>query len=188
MPTWQPRAAQGGLYSRQAEGAPRRREVLHPARGARRSAARRGRCSRLERRISGPGRVTGGGGRRGGQSARPEGVSTPRYEPRALGAWARFCTARRRPRFCAAGCGISDVSLCPGLRMEPPTPTGDNLHRRHGVLRMMGHVLVIVDHDHDDGLRKQRERGDTLASGAGYPPPSSGSKRRLRAETGYRLR
>ena len=43
--------------------------------------------------------------------------------------------------------------------MEPPTPTGDNLHRRHGVLRMMGHVLLIVDVDHDDGLRKLRERG-----------------------------
>eukprot|EP01045_Picozoa_sp_COSAG04_P004855 COSAG04_NODE_217_length_19889_cov_59.963221_2_plen_221_part_00 len=123
IPTWQRRAAHGGLYSRQADGAPRRRVALQPARGARRSAARRGRCSRPGRRISAPTRVTGGGGRRGGQSARPESVSTPRYEPRALGAWARFCTARRRPRFCAAGCGISDVALCAGLRMKPPGPT-----------------------------------------------------------------
>ena len=55
--------------------------------------------------------------------------------------------------------------------MEPPIPTDDNLHGRHGVLRMAGRQRLIVDVDHDDGLRKLRERGDTLASGARSPPP-----------------
>ena len=72
--------------------------------------------------------------------------------------------------------------------VRAPIPTDDNLHGRHGLLRMAGRQRLIVDVDHDDGLHKLRERGDTLASGARSPPPPSASKTRLRTETYYRFR